>query len=70
MEPSTNRLIQLRYAPFASLKAGSTVFVDLIQNVDTSLPTVQENLSFLVKGVDGPYVTLVDEEGHQAILKQ
>ena len=70
MEPSTNRLIQLRYAPFASLKVGSTVFVDLIQNVDTSLPTVQENLSFLVKGVDGPYVTLVDEKGHQAILKQ
>ena len=70
MEPSTNRLIQLRYAPVASLKAGSTVSVNLIQNVDTTLPSIQENLSFQVKSVDGPFVTLVDGEGHEAILKQ
>ena len=70
MEPSTNRLIQLRYAPVASLTVGSTVSGNLIQNVDTSLPSVQENLSFQVKSVDGPYVTLVDEEGLEAILKQ
>lgn len=70
MEPSTNRLIQLSYAPFASLKAGTKVSVDLIQNVDTSLPTVQENLSFYVKSVNGSFVTLIDGEGHEAILKQ
>ena len=70
MEPATNRLIQLRYAPVASLEVGSNVSVDLIQNVDDSRPTVQENLSFQVKSVDGPFVTLVDGEGKEAILKQ
>lgn len=70
MEPATNRLIQLRYAPYSSLKVGNKVSVNLIQNVDTSLPSVQEDLSFSVKSVDGPFVTLVDGEGHEAILKQ
>ena len=70
MEPSTNRLIQIRYAPYASLKVGSTISVNLIQNVDDSRPSVQENLSFQVKSIDGPFVTLVDGEGHEAIMKQ
>ncbi len=70
LEPSSSRFIQLQYAPVASLAVGSTVSVYLIQNVNDSLPTVQENLSFQVKSIDGPFVTLVDEEGHEAILKQ
>lgn len=70
MEPSSNRLIQLRYTPYSSLMEGTRVYVDLIQNVDTSLPSVQENLKFRVKSVNGPFVTLVDGDGHKAVLKQ